>query len=279
MWSLVQGYCHYHSPVSDSAWIRGLDIKICSCRQCLWKSLILIFWSDALILRSISLLGSRIIFGWGLKKMVGNLGVIGPRLRPHEQKSYFRIKKKIVIQNQERKSEFIQAFIRLDFDYFNCFKDFPKDQKNRRLLFRIPDLSKRLTSRNINRREKRYFRCGNSVKDYLSAGHFCVFFSGAQAWTKFSPLKLFSFSKQPRFRLIIIMLSHSRRYIFRIAGAKRTYNPSKRWRKSFEVQTNFIKQIKSIVLAIPCFKLGQTRTKSVRLFEITRASVLFSRKF
>ena len=112
MWSLVRGYCHYLSLVSDSAWIRGLDIKICSCRQCLWKSLILIFCSDALILRSISLLGSRIIFGWGLKKMVGNLGVIGPRLLTSWTKIVLQNQEKIVIQNQERMSEFIQAFIR-----------------------------------------------------------------------------------------------------------------------------------------------------------------------
>ena len=199
MWSLLRGYCHYLSLVSDSAWIRGLDIKICSCRQSLWKSLILIFCSDALILRiralrSISLLGSRIIFGWGLKKMVGNLGVIGPRLLTSWTKIVLQNQEKIVIQNQERMSEFIQAFIRLDFYYFNCFKDFPKDQKDRRLLFRIPDLSKRLTSRNINRREKRYFRCGNSVKDYLSAGHFCVFFFlGRKPERSFSPWSCFLF--------------------------------------------------------------------------------------
>lgn len=198
MWSLLRGYCHYLSLVSDSAWIRGLDIKICSCRQCLWKSLILIFCSDALILRiralrSISLLGSRIIFGWGLKKMVGNLGVIGPRLLTSWTKIVLQNQEKIVIQNQERMSEFIQAFIRLDFDYFNCFKDFPKDQKDRRLLFRIPDLSKRLTSRNINRREKRYFRCGNSVKDYLSAGHFCVFFFWGASLNEIFPLEVVFF--------------------------------------------------------------------------------------
>ena len=125
-------------------------------------------------------------------------------------------------------SEFIQAFIRLDFDYFNCFKDFPKDwQKDRRLLFRIPDL-KRRTSRN-NRREKRYFRCRNSVKAYLSAGLFFVFtlFSGAQTCTKFFPMQLFSFFNHPRFRLII-MLFNSQRYLFRTAGARRTYNHSKR---------------------------------------------------
>ena len=91
-------------------------------------------------------------------------------------------------------SEFIQAFIRLDFDYFNCFKDFPKDcLKDRRLLFRIPDL-KRRTSRN-NRSEKRYFRCRNSVKAYLSAG-LCfvfIFFLGHKLARNFSPCSCFLF--------------------------------------------------------------------------------------
>ena len=206
--------------------------------------------------------------------MVGNLGVIGPRLLTSWTK--------IVLHCNSESRENVRIYPSLyqtGLRLFNRFKDFPKDQKDRRLLFRIPDLSKRRTSRNINRREIRYFRCRNSVKDYLSAGHFCVFFSGAQACTKFFPLKLFSFLKHPRFSLINIMLSHSRRYLFRIAEARRTYNHSKQWRKSFGVQTNFMKQIKSIVQAIPCFKLGQTRTKSVRIFEITRASVLFSPKF